>query len=149
MATIRDRIINALVTRLQDGLAGWSVQLRQLVNRGPLPMAVVYYVAEEKDVGSNNAYGCRIAVAIEISAAPEDADDDADGGNPFTYLSRLVGQVEALIHSPDEWDDHPGFSDVRVDGHDIVDTDDEDLAVSALLRLTFTYQHSLLGPEVA
>lgn len=149
MATIRDRIINALVTRLQDGLAGWSVQLRQIVNSGPLPRALVYYVGEEKDIGSNNAYGCRIDVAIEISAAPEDADDDVDGGNPFAYLSRLVGQAEALIHSPDEWDDHPGFSDVRIVGHDIADTDDEDLVVFALLRLTFTYQHSLLGPEVA
>lgn len=149
MATIRDSILAALVARLQDGLPGFNVQLRELVNKGALPLIVVYYVAEEKDVGGNNAYSCRIGVAIEISAAPEDADDDVDGGNPFTYLSRLVGQVEALIHSPDAWDPAAGFSDVRIDGHDLADTDDEDLAVSALLRLTFTYQHSLLGPEVA
>lgn len=149
MPTIRDNIVSALVARLQAGLTGWSVQLRELVNKGPLPMAVVYYVAEEKDSGGNNAYSCRIGVAIEISAAPEDADDTEDGGNPFTYLSRLVGQVEALIHSPDVWDDAAGFSDVRIEGHDIADTEDEDLAVAALLRLTFTYQHALAGPEVA
>tara|TARA_R110002096_G_scaffold24771_5_gene78165 strand:+ start:577 stop:1026 length:450 start_codon:yes stop_codon:yes gene_type:complete len=149
MPTIRDTILDALTARLQVGLPTWSVQLRDLVNKGALPLAVVYYVGEDKRDGGNDAYDCSISIAVEISVAPEDADATEDAGNPFKYLSRSVGQVEALIHAPDEWAGNPGINDVRIDGHDVADTEDEDLAVSALLRLTFTYSHALAGPEVA
>lgn len=148
MPMIRDSILDALVARLAAGLPTWTVALRDLNNSGTFPMAIPYYVAEDKRDGGNNAYDCSIGIAIEISGAPEDADPDEDGGNPFKYLSRLVGQVESLIHTPDEWAGDPGFTDVRIDGHDVAETEDEDLAVSALLRLTFTYQHPLSGPEV-
>ena len=43
----------------------------------------------------------------------------------------------------------PAFTDVRVEGHDIFRQEDgqENYQVSALLRLTFNYRHSIEDPE--
>lgn len=147
MSTIRDSILLAIAARIQEAQASWDVQVRDASNKGTFPMAVVYFVGEDKRGAGNDSYGCSLPFAIDIHGAPEDATEADDGSNAFRYLDRLVGMAEAAMHAPDSWGVDPGFTDLVIDGHDVAEISDEDQSVSALLRLTVTYQHSLSGPQ--
>lgn len=151
MATIRSTILNALVARLA-AISGWTVQLRGAEQTGNHPVAVVVFMlGEDKALANNLAYQCTMTVGVEISANVADADPDLDDGNPYAYIDRLVAEVEKRIHVPDSWGLTPDFTDVRVDGHDLADPPqvEEFMRVEALVRLTFTYRHSIESPEAA
>lgn len=146
MASIRDNILGALVTRL-NGIAGWNAQLRGSTNAADSAVhAVVFFVSEEKRLANNESYSATMQVAVFITARAEDASPTVDGGNAYRYLDRLVVLAEKRIHAPDAWGVTPDFTDVVVNGHDVGDPTEQN-EVTALLRLTFTYRHDLDDPE--
>lgn len=146
MASIRDNILNALVTRLAT-ISGWNVQLRGSVNTADAPVkAVVFFVAEDKRLANAESYIATMQVAVFITARAEDAHSTIDAGNPYRYLDRLVVLAEKKIHDPDSWGLDPDFTDVVVNGHDVADPTEEN-EVTALMRMTFTYRHDYQDPE--
>jgi hypothetical protein len=146
MASIRDNILGALVTRLAT-ISGWDVQLRGAVNTADAAVkAVVLFVAEDKRLANNEHYVCTMQVAVFLTARAEDAHPTTDAGNPYRYLDRLVVLAEKKIHDPDSWGLNPDFTDVVVNGHDVSDPTEEN-EVTALMRLTFTYRHDYQDPE--
>lgn len=149
MASIRMQLMTTLVARLAT-LPGWSVRLRDLENESGTGavQCVVYPVSEDKRLATNDSYICTLLVGVEITARGEDASATIDGGNPFRYLDRLLVLAESQVHQPDLWSSAPGFTDVAVNGHDIDQVSGDPTSVEAFLRLTFTYRHSYLSPEV-
>jgi hypothetical protein len=150
MATIRRAILEQLVTRL-SAIAGWNVQLRLAENAGRHAVeAIVFLLGEDKVHANDQLYACTMTVGVEISARVADAHPTTDDGNPYHYLDRLVAEVEKQIHTPDDWP-IDGFTDVHIDGHDVADppAENEFMTVEALVRLTFTYRHSIHSPEDA
>lgn len=149
MASIRMQLMTALVARLAT-LPGWSARLRDLDNESGTGtvQCVVYPIAEDKRLATSDSYIATLQVGIYIEARSEDASDVTDGGNPFRYLDRLVVLAESLVHQPDAWTSAPGFTDVVVNGHELDQAEGDPTSVEAFLRLTFTYRHSYLSPEV-
>ena len=147
MASLRDVILTALVARLAT-ISGWDAQLRGRENvAGAAVQAVVFQLSEDKDLATIDQYLASLQVGVLITAASEDADATIDAGNPFRYLDRQVVLAEKKIHDPDSWGPNPPFTDVAVNGHDVVDPDEEN-QVRALLRLTFKYRHHFQDPEL-
>lgn len=150
MASIRDNILQALVTRLAT-ISGWTVRLRAVENpEGNQPIvATVYPVSEDKAIANSDTYECTLRVGVHIVARIENTSPTTDGGNPFRYLDRLLVLVEKKIHAPDSWGLQPEFTRVEVNGHDIDVVDDPDpTSVEAFVRLTFQYRHRFDDPEV-
>jgi hypothetical protein len=149
MTSIRYSILRSLRDRLAT-LTGWSAQLRGTENNGTgtKVLAVVSFLGEDKVFGATGLYTCTMTVGVSIQARVADA-TSTFLSDPFAYLDSLVVAAETKIHGPDSWGPSPGFSDVRIDGHDVADPEvgDEFLDVAALLRLTFTYQHQITDPE--
>lgn len=144
--SIRTNILLALVARLAT-IPGWVAMLRKHENVADAAvLAVVFMLAEDKRIETQDQYQATMTVGVWIKARTEDADSVLDEGNPYLYLDRLVVLAEKKIHDPDEWGLHPAFTDVTVNGHDVQDPDEEQ-AVEALLRLTFTYRHDYQDPE--
>ena len=157
MASIRWTILQALEQRLAT-LDRWHPTLRRDLVQWPANvdvLALIYALGESKTLAASNLYDATLTVGVEIFGKTADADDTLDGdgtagsANPYSYLDRLVVQAEQLIHTPDAWGLDPAFTDVRVEGHDIFRQEDgqENYQVSALLRLTFNYRHSIEDPE--
>ncbi|MBL8752268.1 MAG: hypothetical protein JNK15_03120 [Planctomycetes bacterium] len=146
MATIRDNILNALVARLAT-IPGWTAQLRGLTNGAPnaTVLAVVCFLTEDKSLATNDQYQASMQVLVWIRGNPENADATLDGGNAFRYLDRLVALAEQQVHDPDEWGIEPAFTEVQINGHDVLDPAN-DHQVQAELRLTFTYRHHYQDP---
>lgn len=147
MASIRDNILTALVTRL-DAITGWTTQLRGSVNiagdNGVV--AIVAFVSEDKRLAASTVYTATMQVEVLITGRAEDADATADDGNPYRYLDRLVVLAEKAIHTPDSWGVTPDFTDVVVTGHEVLDPSESN-EVAAVLRLQFTYRHDYQNPE--
>lgn len=144
--SIRTNILLALVERLAT-IPGWVAMLRQRENAADAAvLAVVFMLGEDKRIETTDQYQASLSVGVLIKARPEDTDPVLDEGNPYLYLDRQVVLAEKKIHDPDEWGLHPSFTDVTINGHDVADPDEEQ-AVEALLRLTFTYQHDYQDPE--
>ena len=157
MASIRWTILQALEQRLAT-LDKWHATLRRDETAWPPDtdvVALIFALGESKVLAASDLYDATLTVGVEIAARASDADDTLDGdgstgsANPYSYLDRLVTQAEQLIHTPDSWGLQPAFTDVRVDGHDIAtpEAGEEAHQVYALLRLTFTYRHSIEDPE--
>ncbi len=144
--SIRDQIMRALVTRIAT-LTGFDAQLRGLTNEaGDGVTATVFYTSEDKRPANIDSYNCTLLVGIEILASAGDADEELDDGNPFRYLDRLVSQIEQTIHAPDQWGVDPDFTDVQILGHDVRPPNDEQV-MGALVRLQFTYRHTIQTPQ--
>jgi hypothetical protein len=148
MASIRDTILNALVTRLAS-IAGWTAQLRGAVNvGGDVPvLAIVAMVNESKVLASSEVYSATLQVEVLVQGRAEDADATLDAGNPYRYLDRLVVQVEKKVHAPDSWGIDPDFTDVVCTGHVVADPDESNV-VAAVVQLTFTYRHHYQDPAL-
>ena len=148
MVSIRYGILRSLRDRL-TGIAGWTAQLRGTENAGggTKVHAVVEFLGEDNVFGSTDLYTCTMTVSVSITGRTADA-GPAYSNDPFEYLDSLVATAEKKIHSPDSWGPAPSFTDVRIDGHAVADPEsgDELMEVSALLRLTFTYQHQITDP---
>lgn len=145
MASIRDSILTTLVTRLSS-IPGWTSALRSGENpiTGPV-CAIVYPVGETKRLANSQAYDCSYRVEVAIVCRSEDASPSLDGGNPFRYLDRMLTEAEKRIHAPDSWGMDPAFTDVQIDGHEVLDpTEDNELLVRLLL--TFRYRHDYQDP---
>ena len=146
MGSIRDNILTALVSRLAT-IPGWDAQLRGVENTSATGVtAVVSFLTEEKQFANNEQYDCSMEVVVWIIGHVEDASVSLDASNAYRYLDRLVTLAEKKVHAPDSWGLNPDFTDVRINGHDVRDPEDES-TVEALLRLTFTYRHQLANPE--
>lgn len=147
MASIRQNILDALVTRLA-AISGWSAQLRGSPNSigSAAVAAIVAPVSEDKSITTADQYQATLQVLVWIVCNAEDADGVLDGGNAYRYLDRLVTLAEKAIHDPDEWGLDPAFTDVQIVGHDVSEPT-EDNQVAAQLRLQFRYRHSYQDPE--
>jgi hypothetical protein len=147
MATIRYNILRALRDRLGT-IAGWSASLRQEVNTGNHPVeAIVVFLGENVEIANTEQVLATMTIAVEITARIDDA-ADTYAGDSFAYLDDLVALAEKKINSPDSWGLDPGFTDLRIDGHDVADPPgvDEFTEVSALLRMTVVYRHHYQDP---
>lgn len=143
--SIRMQIQLALVARLAT-ISGWNAQLRGLGNEGDAAVKAIVFASEDKGLPTNPVYVATLNTFVEITVAPEHADPVLDLGNPYLYLDRMVVLAERKIHTPDEWEPNPGFTEVLIGGHDTSDPEETNL-VQALLRVTFKYRHHFQDPE--
>jgi hypothetical protein len=148
MASIRQAILDALVTRLA-AIPGFVARLRDVENpeaNAPI-VATVYFVDENKEIANDRLYACEMQVGVELRARIEDAHPTTDGGNAFRYLDRLVVLVEKKVHESDTWGIDPD-ADVEVKGHDVGQVEGDPTSVEALILLTFEFRHDAGNPEV-
>ena len=146
MASIRDNILNSLVTRLMT-IPGWMAQLRGAQNvGGDVPvLAIVAMINEDKRLAGSDTYLATMQAEVLVQGRTEDADEMLDKGNPYRYLDRLVVEVEKKVHAPDSWGLIPDFTDVVCTGHVVTDPDESNI-VAAVVQLTFTYRHHYQDP---
>ena len=151
MASILDQILLTLVARLA-AIPQWDVQLRTGANAADAAVrATVFHISEDKDFANNEFYNCTLRVGVSIIVRMEDADPVLDVGtdgepNPYRYFDRMRVLAEKKIHEPDSWGFDPDFTDVKINGHE-VDNPSEKNELEGLMRLTFTYRHSITSPE--
>jgi hypothetical protein len=145
VASIRDRILAELVTRI-DGIDGVTGTLRDMSNQRPDgPTAFVYPEGEEKELATADTYEATFRVEVALIVSISDADEVVDGGNAYRYLDRMVVEIEKVVHAPDTAGIVPGFSDVVVAGHD-VEGPDETGELGAFISLSFSYRHHYQDP---
>ena len=70
----------------------------------------------------------------------------SDRHERFTYLDRMVVEVEKAVHTPDEWSVVPSFERLTVTGHEVSDPD-EGNELGALIFIEFKYRHDYQDPE--
>ncbi|MFN3242069.1 MAG: hypothetical protein ACE37K_11200 [Planctomycetota bacterium] len=145
MASIRDRILMELVTRI-DAIEGMTGTLRDMRNTRPDgPTAYVHPDGEDKELGTSETYEATFRVEVTLVVSVGDADEVTDGGNAYRYLDRMVTEIEKVVHAPDTAGTVPGFSDVVVAGHEIEGPDDKG-ELGAFIGLTFSYRHHYQDP---
>lgn len=141
--SIRVRIQQALVERLATA-TGWDVQLRGRENASPaLPHAIVYQIAESKDVANNLEYSAVLEIGVLVVIRPEEEPTET---NPYLQLDRAISAVEQVIHSPDSWGLDPDFTDVQILGHEVSEPT-EDTEPMGWVRLQFKYRHNIETPQ--
>lgn len=147
--SIRVQLQKDLVARL-NALPGWVVVHRSrentLADTKPVH-GILYVIGEEKSLATTGQYQGQLRLELMIVARVEDTNDSDDEGNPYFYLDRLVTLAEATIHNPDTWGAAPLFNDVRVEGHEALDPN-EDNEIAARLFVTFTYRHNYQDPTL-
>jgi hypothetical protein len=144
--TIRATLLKELVSRI-DALDDWTAALRGKSNTvASGAHAIVYQDAEDKRFANSNAYQATLRVIVLVTVRVEDADAIIDEGNGYLYLDRRVGEIEAVVHSPDSWGASPLFNDVMVTGHDVMDPERE-TELMARVFVDFKYRHDYQDPS--
>lgn len=139
-------IAMALQQRLA-AISGWVAVLRGSETSIQAPIvAIVVPIGEEKNLANSQSYDARWRLEVVLVARAENADPSLDGGNAYRYLDRLVVEVERVVHDPDSWGFSPTFTDVQVDGHEVLDPDENNEVVGRVF-MTFRYRHDYQDPE--
>jgi len=147
MASIRDLILTELVTRV-DAITGVSAALRSDENTVDSDVhAIVYPIGEDKSLDTGQSYNATYRVEVLLIALVGNADPDMDGSNAYRYLDRMVTEVEKVIHVPDAWGPAAPVTDVWIQGHDVVEPDEEN-EIAARISLTFKYRHDYRDPAI-
>jgi hypothetical protein len=142
VASLREAILDELVTRL-DGIGdGWSAAKRGDSNVLNATVSAIVYQTGETKLTESITFKCTLAVSAEITVNEEDADDTIDGGNVYTYLDRMVADAERAIHGA-LWPD--GFN-ALVRGHTPAQPD-QDTRAAARLDLEVKYEHNIEDPD--
>lgn len=154
MPTIRDQILTELTTRLDSISDDWRADMRGPVNdTGDHKVrAHVAMFGESKTLATNLDYQVRANVIVLVIARVEDATAELDADpvtgepNAYRYLDRRMAEAESAVHTPEQWNVQPDYTDVTIDAIDFADADDEG-EVQGIMRLTFNYRHDFQDPS--
>lgn len=154
MASRRRNLLKALLDRLRT-ISGFDVQIAGVAHASPDAKVLVelYIQNEDKEFETTQAKQCRFRVYAQLGVHESLVNDDAlpegDEGNIDLCIERQVTALEQVIHTPDNWGDHPTHTYLNVEGWDYLepvgDAVDEKRAY-AVVRFLFEYEHAYTDP---
>lgn len=151
MASLRDRIVGALVTFIQGNI-GWRVEQRGLFQEiGDVDVAAFVIDRTERKTLRNESWRCELDIAIDVVVNPATVDLITHGGNAYRLLDERVADVEKVLPFNDS--DLAtkfgvvGVQDLNSGGHTKDPPDEETGLITATLIVTVRYAHDVQNPD--